>query len=275
MRAWTGLLALSLSAAFCQNPTISIGGIVDAASYSPGRALAPGGLVAIFGTDLAATLTVADTIPLATRLADVSVRFNDIPAPMLAAIPAGPGNPSQVNVQLPWNVLPAGQTTGTATVVVSRGSVSSPPAQVAIGANSPGIFAYPSGVGQAIAVLQTNDQRNGSLAAPVDSIPGIACAPATAGDFLQIYATGLGAVDIPIASGVISTDQIRRTVTTPIVLVGGVAAPVPFSGLSPYFVGVNQINFQIPAGAPKGNAVPLQLQMGDITTTNQVTIAIQ
>jgi uncharacterized protein (TIGR03437 family) len=40
-------------------------------------------------------------------------------------------------------------------------------------------------------------------------------------------------------------------------------------------VGVNQVNFQIPASAPKGNAIPLQIQMGAITTTNQVTIAIQ
>ena len=124
-------------------------------------------------------------------------------------------------------------------------------------------------------MLQTNDQRNGSLAAPVGAIAGVACAPAVVGDFIQIYATGLGPVDIPLADGAISLDQIRRTLANPTVLVGGVPVTPSFSGLSPFFVGVNQVNVQIPANAPRGNAIPLQIQVGGITTTNQVTIAIQ
>jgi uncharacterized protein (TIGR03437 family) len=58
------------------------------------------------------------------------------------------------------------------------------------------------------------------------------------------------------------------------VLIGNVPAQVVFSGLSPQFVGVNQINVAVPAGTPVGNNVPLQIQIGGLTSTNQVTIAV-
>jgi uncharacterized protein (TIGR03437 family) len=36
------------------------------------------------------------------------------------------------------------------------------------------------------------------------------------------------------------------------VTVGGVSAPIQFSGVAPGLVGVVQINFQVPSGAPLG-----------------------
>ncbi len=62
--------------------------------------------------------------------------------------------------------------------------------------------------------------------------------------------------------------------TTPVVLVGGVAAQVAFSGLSPNFVGVNQINVIFAPGTPTGDQVPLQIQIGGLTSTAPVTIAV-
>jgi uncharacterized protein (TIGR03437 family) len=58
------------------------------------------------------------------------------------------------------------------------------------------------------------------------------------------------------------------------VLVGNVAAQVVFSGILPGFPGVYQINIIIQAGTPTGNAVPLQIQMGGITTSSSTTIAV-
>jgi len=87
-----------------------------------------------------------------------------------------------------------------------------------------------------------------------------------------IYATGLGPVDnTPADGGIPST--LARTLTMPIVLVGGMQADVAFSGLQPQFVGVNQVNIVIP-NVPPGNAVPLQIQMGGVTSPNNVTIAV-
>ena len=86
-------------------------------------------------------------------------------------------------------------------------------------------------------------------------------------------ATGLGAVDVPIQSGHDSQDALRQTLTKPIVLMGGISAPVQFSGMSPQFVGVNQLNVVVPNTAP-GDAVSIQLQVGGITTSDQITLAI-
>ena len=47
-----------------------------------------------------------------------------------------------------------------------------------------------------------------------------------------------------------------------------------FSGLAPQFTGVNQVNAVVPKNAPTGDAVPLQFQMGGLTTTDKVTIAV-
>jgi uncharacterized protein (TIGR03437 family) len=58
-----------------------------------------------------------------------------------------------------------------------------------------------------------------------------------------------------------------------VVLIGGQPASVSFSGLSPQFVGVNQLNVVVPNVTP-GNSVPIQIQAGGITTSSQITIAI-
>jgi len=46
-----------------------------------------------------------------------------------------------------------------------------------------------------------------------------------------------------------------------------------FSGLSPQFVGVNQLNVIVPKAAP-GDAVPIQIQVGGITSPSTITIAV-
>jgi hypothetical protein len=58
------------------------------------------------------------------------------------------------------------------------------------------------------------------------------------------------------------------------VLVGGIPAQVAFSGLSPQFPAVNQLNIVLPVGVPAGSAVPLQLSVGGVSTTSQLNIAI-
>ena len=246
-----------------QTPAISQGGVLNAASFEPSQAVARGSLVSIFGTDLAGGLTSASSIPLSTTLADVSVTFNGISAPVLFV------SPGQINAQIPWEVLGAGASSGTATAIVRRGATSSQPREFQIAPFSPGIFSVQFGVGNAIAV-----NPDGSLAAPENSIMGLRTQPAKIGDTIILYANGLGVTDPPGRTANNSLDAVRRTTTTPTVLIGGVEAQVPFSGLAPEFVGVNQLNVVVPAGVAPG-VVPIQLRMGDITTTDRVTIAIR
>jgi uncharacterized protein (TIGR03437 family) len=253
-----------------QTPVISPNGIVNGATFAPGP-VAPGSIASIFGSNLASSLAQASSVPLSTALAGVTVTINGEPAPLYFVSPDQPGTPgsAQINIQIPYDVLPENATTGSVNVVVNRANVgSSQPEAVQIQSVAPGIL---SADGHAIAI----NNADGTLAAPPNSITGLTTHAASAGDALIIYATGLGAVTPTVANGANSSDKLRNTVVTPVVLIGGIQAQVLFSGLTPQFTGVNQVNVVVPSGVSPGTAVPLQIQVGSITTSNQVTIAIQ
>jgi uncharacterized protein (TIGR03437 family) len=259
------ILFLAFVAFGYAQPSVAGGGVVNAASFK--TPVAPGSLVSIFGTNLATKLAQADSIPLSKSLGGVTVQFvngsNSINAPLLFVF--GPGASSQINCQVPWNIVPEGASQDV-NVVVTVDGTSSAPVAVPIGPVSPGVFATPAL--QAIAV-----NLDGTLAQPAGSISGLTTHPAKVGDTIIVYATGLGAVDIPVDDGAASLDKLRNTKTKPTVLIGGVSANVPFSGLSPQFVGVNQLNIVIP-DIPAGDKVSLQIQMGGITSPNNVTIGV-
>ena len=82
--------------------------------------------------------------------------------------------------------------------------------------------------------------------------------PAKRGEFVSLYCTGLGDL---------SSHQ-------PSITLGGTPAPVSFAGQAPGFVGLNQVNFQIPNTAPTGDAVAISLTIAGIKS-NTATIAIQ
>jgi len=253
-----------ISAALVGAPTPSVpdGGIVNAASYAKGQAVSPGALVAIFGSELASGIALADSIPLSTSRLDVSVTFNGVPAPLHFV------SPGQINAQMPWNVLPAGVVNGTANVVVKRGSASSTSTVVQVTQAAPGIFSIPPGAGYAVAI-----NPDGTLAAPVGAITGTNTRPAKVGEVVVILASGLGAVDSPVANGANSLDKTRHAVIVPGVLFGGQAATGQFAGLSPEFVGGNQINATVPS-VTAGDHIPLQLDANGIRSTDQVVVAV-
>jgi uncharacterized protein (TIGR03437 family) len=64
------------------------------------------------------------------------------------------------------------------------------------------------------------------------------------------------------------------TIATPTVTIGGMVAQVSSSGLAPGAVGLYQVNVQVPAGSPAGDAVPVILSIGGVTS-NTGTIAVQ
>jgi uncharacterized protein (TIGR03437 family) len=256
--------------AFAQAPVVDTGGVLNGASFAKGQVVTPGSLVSIFGTNLASKISEADTIPLSTSLGGVTVQFvngdKTVNAPMLFVQPADPANnvSAQLNVQVPWELVPAGTSANVKVIVNDNGSISSP-AQVAVGPFSPGVF---SSNGLAIAV-----NSDGTLAWPTGAVPGLTTHPAKIGDTVIVYATGLGAVAHPPVDGANSEDQLRTNLVTPQIMIAGVSAVVQFSGLSPQFVGVNQLNVVIPNVAP-GNSVPFQIVLGGITTSASITMAV-
>jgi uncharacterized protein (TIGR03437 family) len=98
------------------------------------------------------------------------------------------------------------------------------------------------------------------------------------GQALVIYASGLGAVNGSVASGVPSSSTELEPTRQPveaIVSVGGqsVALPVLFAGSAPGFIGVNQVNLLVPSNAPTGVGTLILRTAG--TESNSVLIAIQ
>ena len=205
----------------------------------------------------------AANLPLPTTLNGVSVQINGTSVPLIFV------SPNQINFQFPWELI--NQTLVTITVTVS-GTVG-PALSVALNAAGPGIFVLNS-PGPAQGIVQISNTT--IFAAPEGSITGVQTRPATRGvEFLTIYCTGLGDVNNRPANGAAaSATTLSTTKATPTVTIGGVSATVSFSGLTPGFVGLYQVNAQVPANAPTGNAVPLIINLGGIAS-NTVTIAVQ
>ena len=255
-----GCILLLGPVAFAQMSIIEQGGVVNAAGLGHSTTIAPGSLISIFGTGLASTLATASSVPLSTALADVdSVTINGTPARLLFV------SDRQINAQAPW-----GLGLGAANVVVTRGGVSSQPVTAQVNMFSPALYGFNLGTAQAIAV-----NLDGSIAAPAGAIPGVTSHPAMAGDTLVFYASGLGPVDQTPTDGANSLDALRQTTTMPTVLIGNVPSQIAFSGLSPQFVGVYQVNLVVPVGPGAGDAVPTQVQIGGVTSADSLTIALQ
>jgi uncharacterized protein (TIGR03437 family) len=239
-------------------PAINSGGLVNAASLSAG--VAAGSIVSLFGTGMASSTFRAASLPLPTMLGTSTVRVNGVPAPLFYA------SPTQINFQVPWEL--AGQSQ--LSVSVDSGSAVSLPLTDQISALAPGIFSASStGSGQGAVIIA----GTAILAAPVGAFSG--ARPATRGEFVSIYCTGLGAVSGSTGSGsAAGSNPLSSTTVTPTVQIGGVPALVTFSGLAPGFAGLYQVNVQVPAAATAGSQVPVVLTANGVSS-NTVTIAIQ
>jgi uncharacterized protein (TIGR03437 family) len=65
------------------------------------------------------------------------------------------------------------------------------------------------------------------------------------------------------------------TTTAPVVTLGGVTAQVTSANLSAQYLGMYQLNVVVPSGIPAGSSVPVQIQIGGVTSSNPATIALQ
>ena len=78
--------------------------------------------------------------------------------------------------------------------------------------------------------------------------------PATAGETLEMFGTGLGVTDPPIPAGMPApANPLSMAIVTPVVSINSVDAKVLFAGLAPGFAGVYQVNFVVPAGVKAGH----------------------
>ena len=249
-------------------PAVFPTGFLNGASFAPlaVTGAAPGAIVSLFGADLAAANTIASSAPLPITLGNLSLSLGGVSVPEFFV------SPGQVNVQIPWE---AGNSSSlTEPLVAGSGTYNAQPVDLPVATFSPGIFTVSqTGSGQGTVTISST----GQLAAPAGAYGN--SRPAKRGEYITIYCTGLGAVDHqPLSGHPTPSSPLANTTTVPEVILGTMNLKPSFSGLAPGFVGLNQVNVQVPSNAPVGNAISLTLVMSDGFTnsvSNTVTLAIQ
>ena len=220
-------------------PQAKINGVVNAAS---GEALvAPNTFLSIHGENFTSTtapwdLSVVDQ-KLPVVLGGVRVRVAGREA-FLAYV-----SRSQINV-----LTPAGIPTGNADVevITDRATVTS---QVLAEPVSPALFTLSGASVRYPVALFGNESV---LVAPAGAVPGAISRPAKPGDFIQLYATGLGSTDPQPPAGLLFpqpypiADPSRLQVT-----LGELPAAISYAGL--IAPGLFQLNIRIPEAVPSGN----------------------
>lgn len=252
--ARTGAVIMDNNSITTPPPAISQGGVVNGASFlSP---VAAGSIVSIFGSNLSFTQQSALFTPLPYTMGGSRFQVEGQATPLFYV------SSSQVNIQIPWEL--AGSVDGQVTGTVGSATVS--PQRVAMAAYAPGIFK--AGATQGAVIIAGTSQ----LAAPISF--GFA-RPAQRGEYISIYCTGLGLVaNRPATGAAASVTALSHTFATPTVSIAGIPVQVEFSGLAPGFVGLYQVNVQVPVGTPSGDSVPVTLSIGG-STSNTVTMAVQ
>ena len=235
-------------------PLIRVGGVLDNATFQAGT-FAQGELPAVFGEQF----TTGDpkqntTTPWSTTLGGASVFINDQPVPLYYV------SASQINFQVPYEAA-----LGVGTLRVDRDGQRGNTVSINIAKSSPKLL---------VAVNQAGAVVSGPF--------NPSAVPVPASSFVTIYALGLGPTSPAVSTGAAAPSSPLSSVlgtNTMFFGAGGLfsmpASQTPqFIGLTPTFVGLYQINVQVPASAPKGTAIPVYLQ-GDIGTSNTLTFYIQ
>jgi uncharacterized protein (TIGR03437 family) len=259
------LVAAGAGTAQAQSPVITPGGIVNAASSQP--LTTQGALISIFGTNLSPVTDQATSIPWPAQLDGVRVTVNGAPCPLYVV------SSGQINAQIPWEAVAAAPPTSNTVVVSTQLGGASAAVPFTLGTVAPAVFTFGYGPGQAIA-YNYSDGTFASTGA-IANFPTLPFRPVKINDQtspLIIYATGLGQTNPPAVTGA-SPTALSSTVATPTVTVGGVAAQVLFSGLSPY-PGVYQLNVIVSPGTPIGTQ-PLVISLGGVSSRSpDVTIGV-
>jgi uncharacterized protein (TIGR03437 family) len=246
---------------------------VNGASFQTNLALAPNAIAAIFpaqgvtfGKDTATAADQPKFLPLQTTLADIQVLVNGVPAPLYAV------TPGQINFVVPWGT-DTGNPADIQVVRVSSGQLLAA-SSVAMNSVSPAIFVTRLlGQGVQLAAVVNDD---GTVNDPTH--------PIKRGGIISIYGTGQGPVtaapadgDVPKNGVVSSTASLRVVIgtdyTDQITKLPGEEnrKPFEFSGLSPSFPGMWQVNVQVPLSTPPGQT-PIALQLNSIGTNNPAVV---
>jgi uncharacterized protein (TIGR03437 family) len=229
--------------------------VINAASGAVG-AVSPGEIVSIFGTALGpltpAGLTLNAQGEVTTTLGGVTVSFNGVNAPLTYV------SARQVNAVVPYEVA-AGNTTQMQ--ITYNGAVSGAIA-LAVQASTPGIFTQNGSGSGPGAILKPDFSAVSSFN------------PAPRGSTIIIYANGGGQTTPSSVTGSVASG-IGFKIPNVTVMIGGISSTIAYVGSAPGLVsGVVQINVVVPSTISAGNQ-PVVVTVGNNTSQNGVTVAVQ
>jgi uncharacterized protein (TIGR03437 family) len=231
-------------------PTLASGGTLNNLNPVLGGSLAPGTIAQVYGSGLAASSVSTGVLPLPTIFDNTFAQIGAYQAPLFYL------SSGQINVEIPSEI------TGTQQVpiLLSVNNALTLPRTLNIVPTAPGVLSYLNGPTASSPqngafIIAQHSNATASLVTKTD--------PANPGEYVVMYLVGLGATDPSVTSGTPSPSATLARVTHPVtVTVDALPATVAFAGLTPGFVGLYQIDFQVPAGANSGNAQVTVTQNG-------------
>jgi uncharacterized protein (TIGR03437 family) len=220
-------------------------------------AVSPGEVLAVFGANLGpAQLTNMQMTAggqVTNTLASTQILFDGVSAPMLYT------SSNQLGAIVPFGT--AGPTTQV--VVLSQGQSSSPVTMPVLPA-TPALFSLDGTGGGPGAILN----QDGSL--------NSAANPAARGSVVVLYGTGAGQTNPAGEDGMVSVGSPLPTPILPVsIFIDGQPAEVLYAGAAPEMVqGVIQINARVPATASTGPSTTVIFTVGNYSSQNTVTLAV-
>jgi uncharacterized protein (TIGR03437 family) len=227
--------------------------VINGARFELRYPVAPGSYAQAYGTfsGLPASAQAAPNVAaLPTELGGVRVLVNDVAAPIYA-----------IRADVVSFVVPAATPAGRRSVRIERAGVALGAGTVDVLPVSPGIF---------YAMI---DGRPAGGVLNQDSGYAIQTAPARRGTVIQVFGTGQGETETSVADGRAPGAAVRARGATK-VFISGQEAELLYSGLSPQFPGLWQINARVPDRPFIAGEVPLVVTI-DGVPSNTVTFWVQ
>lgn len=239
------LTGTGLSPGDVKLPTLKAGTpVVNAATFAVG--LTRGALGTVFGTDLANDRVTQTDTPWVTILAGAKVTIAGILCPLYFV------SNGQINFQVPFEAP-----LGPATLIVSRDGFESAPVTVTISDYAPGVFQY-ARTASALDPIVVHSSTN-QLITPTS--------PAAGSEYLIAYLTGVGKLTVTPQTGYGSpSSPLAASADAFTGTIGNLPVNVIFAGMTPGFVGLIQVNFQMPGTLPSGTCAALLFNVAGVSS---------
>jgi uncharacterized protein (TIGR03437 family) len=231
-------------------PTLAPGGTVNDFNPVTAAALSPGTIAQVYGSGLAVSPVSTLILPLPALFDNTFAQVGNYQAPLYFL------SNDQLNVQIPAELTASQQLP----MLLSVNNALTLPITLDIVPAAPGVLSAFDGT-------TPPSVQNGAhlIAQHLNGTSVSSSNPGAPGEYLVMYLAGLGATNPSVASGYPAPSApaaLAAVTLTPTVTVDNLPSNVYFAGLAPTFVGLYQIDFQVPTGAKSGEDVVTVTQNG-------------